>query len=236
MSGGTNGIGHGGAGMRASVVAKGAKVPKTKTVSCLLIDDSKFDRQRVRRIAEQSSIEVTFTEASNLDEALNALRARAFDVVLLDQSLPDGEGTVVVELLNRHLGDQAPPIIMVSGSQEAAMPARAFASGCFDYIGKDGLNIPGLEKAIIASLTRTRKQAPASGTVSLVQHREELRSLADDTRLELRIPLSRMLRTITRISDQHPAAAPELAALTGICREMWDYLDQLGPRAPDRAS
>lgn len=199
-------------------------------INCLLIEDSSFDRQRVRRIAEQTKLRLAFTEAASLDQAIEALKARLFDVILLDQTLPDGDGTVVAELMKRHLGKKTPPIIMVSGSQEVAMPARAFAAGCTDYISKDGLNIPGLEKAITTSIANSRAASPKA-SMTMAEHREALKSFADDTILELRIPLSRMLRLVARASDQHPVAAAELASLKVICREIWDYLDHLAELA-----
>ncbi len=193
-------------------------------VKCLLIDDSKYDRQRLLRIAEQTRLDVSFTEVSNLDDAITALRRGNFDLILLDQSLPDGDGTTVAGLLNTHLGNQAPPIIMVSGSIEAAMPARAFASGCADYISKDDLNIPGLEKAILGTVAKAEPE-PLRTSVSMEEYRAALRSFAEDTTLELRIPLSRMLRMLPSIADRHPAANQDVAELTAICHEMWRYLD-----------
>jgi CheY-like chemotaxis protein len=196
------------------------------TISCLLIDDSKFDRQRLRRISEQTNLELSFAEAPSLDAALSLLRTRDFDVILLDQSLPDGEGTVAADLLRKHLGSKAPPIIMISGSDETAMPARAFASGCADYISKDSLSIPNLQQAIFSSIAKANTASPKS-TAPMAEHGAALQSFADDTVLELRIPLSRMIRLISRATDRHPSAVTELDDLKTICREMWDYLDNI---------
>lgn len=180
-------------------------------------------------------MQLAFTEAENIDGALTALRERRFDVILLDQRLPDGDGTTVVELLTTHLGKNAPPIVMISGSDEAALPARAFASGCCDYISKDGLTIPGLEKVIAGSIAKARAGSPKT-SVPMAEHRAALQSLADDTVLELRIPLSRMLRLISRAADQHPAAAAEFGHLKAICHEMWEYLDTVSQAAREHGS
>jgi CheY-like chemotaxis protein len=204
-----------------------------KKINCLLIDDSQYDRQRVRRISEQTTLVLAFTEAPSLDAALNVLREKDFDVVLLDQNLPDGDGIVAAALLRKHLGNQTPPIIMVSGSEETAMPARAFASGCSDYISKDGLSIPSFEKAISNAVAKFKAAGPKPAENS-AEYRAALQSFADDTVMELRVPLSRMLRLISRATDLHPSAATELGNLKEVCREMWDYLDHVHQSAVDR--
>jgi CheY-like chemotaxis protein len=203
-------------------------------INCLLIEDSQFDRQRVRRISEQGTLDVSFTEAPSLDEALKSLRVRDFDVILLDQKLPDGDGTAAAELLRKHLGPEAPPIIMISGSEETAMPVRAFAAGCADYISKDNLTIPGLEKAISGTLAKV-KAASAIPAKQVAGANAQLQSFADDMVMELRIPLSRMLRLISRATDRHPAAAAELGDLKAVCREMWDYLDSVRQTAAGKS-
>lgn len=208
-------------------------VNSAEPITCLLIDDNQYDRQRVRRISEQTTLKLLFTEVPSLDEALNILRAQDFDVILLDQNLPDGDGIVAASLLRKHLGAQTPPIIMVSGSMETAMPARAFASGCSDYISKDGLSIPRFEKAITSALSKSRAAAQKPAEVSSA-HRAALQSFADDTVLELRIPLSRMLRLISRAKDRHPSVASELVGMNEACREMWDYLDNVQQTAANR--
>jgi len=217
---------------RAATAEEPARArPRAKTgpINCLVVDDSKFDRQRLRRIADQTNLALSITEAATLDEALNAIRVSDFAIILLDQGLPDGDGTTAAELLKKHMGEKAPPIIMVSGSQESAMPARAFAAGCTEYLSKDHLSIPGLEKAIASTIAKVYGQAPGLDAPS--PEEALLRGFAEDLALELRIPLSRMLRLIARTADLHRAAAPELDGLKSVCHEMWHYLDHLAETA-----
>jgi len=207
------------------VAQPASAMPATAAIRCLLIEDSKYDRQRVRRIAEQTSLALDFLEAATLDEALTLLSDHDIDVILLDQGLPDGEGTVAAELLRNHLAERTPPIVMISGNQQLAMPARAIASGCIDFISKDELSIPRLEKAVNDSVGKRRslEKVPTAQNAAL-------QSFAEDTVLELRISMSRMLRLIARAGDKHPAALDELGELRTVCCEIWDYIDDL-PRA-----
>jgi CheY-like chemotaxis protein len=194
-------------------------------VECLLIDDSKYDRQRLRRVAEQTRLDIAFTEASDLDAAVSALRTGTFDLILLDQSLPDGDGTAVAELLRAHLGTLAPPIIMISGSVEAALPARAAASGCADYISKDNLSIPGLENAILDTIrTLEPKAGPADRPAKIPQ--EAARDATAIKAEDLQESLSQVLRLTPRALQRHPDAAQEIAEMEAVCREMWGRLEK----------
>jgi CheY-like chemotaxis protein len=209
---------------RSVAVHSGAAGQRRTPVLCLLIDDSKYDRQRLRRIAEQTRLDIAFTEASDLDAAVSALRAGTFDLILLDQSLPDGDGTAVAELLRAHLGKMAPPVIMISGSVEAALPARAADSGCADYISKDNLSIPGLENAILGTIRSSGpKFGPAERSARIPQA-----AMRDATAIkveDLQAPLSQILRLTARVAQRHPAAAQDLAEVEAVCRQMWSYLE-----------
>ena len=207
----------------------GSPVASSVGVRCLLIDDSKYDRQRLRRIAEQTRLDITFTEASDLDAAVSALRAHDFDLILLDQSLPDGDGTSVAELLRSHLGEMAPPVIMISGSVESTLPARAAAAGCVRYISKDNLSIPGLENAILDIIGAAGQGAGPEENQAKIP-RGAAREATVLKASDLQGPLSQILRMLTRTSQRHPAAALDIAEIETVCRELWSYLDR--GRAP----
>lgn len=68
--------------------------------------------------------------AREVREALDALRLRSFDLVLLDLSLPDGHGFDVLHAI-RDAGDT--PVLVVSGQHGAECAARAFRLGADDY-------------------------------------------------------------------------------------------------------
>ena len=197
-----------------------------RKISCLQIDDSKYDRQRLRRIASQTRLDIEFTETANLDASITALRTSEFDIILMDQTLPDGEGTTVAELFKTHLGADAPPIIMISGSLEAVMPVKAKASGCAGYISKDALTAAMLEDAIASTLARARAE-PVRTSVPVAEHKAAPQSFADETAIELRSQLSIMLRLIAQATDRHPNAAADLNQVRSVCDEIWSYLDVL---------
>ncbi len=79
----------------------------------LVVDDEQLVRRTVRRLLEKSGYEVT--EASDGVEALERFRAApdAFDLVLLDLSMPRMSGDETFEALRRIRGDL--PVVLSSG-------------------------------------------------------------------------------------------------------------------------
>jgi DNA-binding NarL/FixJ family response regulator len=77
---------------------------------------------------------VEFDEAGSSHEALNAIRARVPDVVVLDINLNTGSG---LELLRRiHLANSAIRIVMFSMHAEPIYAARAIKAGASGYVCK----------------------------------------------------------------------------------------------------
>ena len=80
--------------------------------------------------------EFTADEASSVAEAESKLREREqrFDAIILDVSLPDGDGRDLCASLRKQ--GLRMPIIMLTGSDEEADVVRGLESGANDYIAK----------------------------------------------------------------------------------------------------
>jgi DNA-binding response OmpR family regulator len=101
----------------------------------LIVDDDGTLRET---LAEQLEVDGEFTasEAATLAEAeakLSAAEAR-FDAVILDVTLPDGDGRDLCARLRRQ-GVRV-PIIMLTGSDEERDVVRGLDAGANDYIAK----------------------------------------------------------------------------------------------------
>ncbi len=94
----------------------------------LVIDDEATIRRGVRRFLEHQGFEVALAE--DLSSAREQVDRTAFDLLLADLRLPDGEGTALI-------GEypQLPTVIMTS---YASVPSavEAMKSGAIDYIAK----------------------------------------------------------------------------------------------------
>lgn len=95
--------------------------------------------------------------ASNVSQAVKAMREKAFDLVLLDLSLPDGEG---FDLLRQIPGDpqiQQAPVVILTMSHGLKDKLLAFELGAADYILK-GTETSELRARVLAVLNSKRQQ------------------------------------------------------------------------------
>ncbi|MCX2560456.1 response regulator transcription factor [Acetobacter farinalis] len=101
----------------------------------LVVDDDRILRQT---LVEQLQLEGEFTveEASSLAEAREKLKApdSRFDALLLDVSLPDGDGRDFCADLRKD--GLRMPIIMLTGSDDEADVVRGLDAGANDYVAK----------------------------------------------------------------------------------------------------
>lgn len=73
-----------------------------------------------------------------VDDALRTIEksGNSFDLILLDLSLPDGNGAKALPRLRQLLGDQSIPCIVVSSDNDTFTKVAAFGVGADDYICK----------------------------------------------------------------------------------------------------
>jgi sigma-B regulation protein RsbU (phosphoserine phosphatase) len=120
----------------------------------LVVDDNEDNRytlgQRLKRIGYTN---VAF--ATNGREALDALRSREFDLMLLDVMMPEMNGYEVLEQLRaderlRHL-----PVVMISAVDQIESVIRCIELGAEDYLQKP-FNPTLLKARVGASLDKKR--------------------------------------------------------------------------------
>lgn len=101
----------------------------------LVVDDDRILRQT---LVEQLQLEGEFTvqEAASLAEAREKLKApdSRFDALLLDVSLPDGDGRDFCAELRKD--GLRMPIIVLTGSDDEADIVRGLDAGANDYVAK----------------------------------------------------------------------------------------------------
>ena len=126
--------------------------------------------------------------------ALAATAGAAFDVVLLDVQLPDGDG---VELLGRLLErDPHLPVILMTGGRDVERAMQAIAAGAFDWLPKP-FEPADLERWV------DRAQAARQATVAGGAETDDapLRTLVGESRalLEIGKTLARVAPSDTRV-------------------------------------
>ena len=93
----------------------------------LIVDDSALVTDALRLLFEESGYDVSV--AGSVREAVDAGVARAVDVMLLDLTLPDGDGLVALTDL-RERGVEPRVTAALTGHEAAEVTVRCVAAGC----------------------------------------------------------------------------------------------------------
>ncbi len=101
----------------------------------LVADDHPIVREGLKRLLQDEFPSSVIEEASCSSEALDAIRAQSWDVVILDINLPDKNGLEVLkEAKNLR---QLLPVIVLSVYPEEQYAMRAFRAGADAYLTKE---------------------------------------------------------------------------------------------------
>ena len=103
-----------------------------KIIKVLLVDDEKgYINVLSNRLSKRS---INATKAFSGTQAIQILRKKDFDVVVLDLKMEDMDGIEVLKIMKK-MAPEVPVIFLTGhGSQEAAREGIAF--GAFDYLTK----------------------------------------------------------------------------------------------------
>jgi two-component system, OmpR family, phosphate regulon response regulator PhoB len=124
----------------------------------LFIEDSK---EMAEAVSQTLKRECSFTIASSIKEAKACLEGACFDLVLLDLSLPDGEGFKICSHIRQSDSLRDIPIIFLTGREEIEDKEMAFAMGADDYIVKP-VDSRELKARVVSRLQRVSRKAEES--------------------------------------------------------------------------
>jgi DNA-binding NtrC family response regulator len=100
--------------------------------SCLIVDDDAGFVSMLAKVVSQEGGQVS--QCADLKSARAETERRAFDLVLLDNLLPDGTGYEFFPQLNRRCPNTV--VVMVTGVPELAQAVELTRNGLFDYLTK----------------------------------------------------------------------------------------------------
>lgn len=118
----------------------------------LLVDDDPFTRSLIDDLLRERAVELHV--AVNLAQARIAFRQTDFNLVILDQRLPDGNGLDFFAEMRRERPRQV--VILITGYAEVRDAVRAVREGLFDYLTKPFENLDELDAVIGKALEMDR--------------------------------------------------------------------------------
>ena len=122
--------------------------------ACLIVEDDAAFAEMAARVVKDEGGEPSI--AGSFQSAREMESTRKFDLVLLDNHLPDGEGYDLFEQLSRR--NPEAPIVMITGVPDLGQAVALTRNGLFEYITK-----PVSVEALSACLQRCRLRMAARG-------------------------------------------------------------------------
>jgi DNA-binding NtrC family response regulator len=171
----------------------------TGDFSCLIVeDDSAFATMAAQVVREE---EGRATLVKTLAEAREITGSRSFDLVLLDNHLPDGKGYDFFDQLARRNPDA--PIVMITGLPDLGEAITLTRNGLFDYLTKP-ISVETLAACLRrAKLRLAARDIPVGGT----------EFLGDSSAM-------REVMTQLRQAAKHPASTVLFTGETGSGKDM----------------
>ncbi|WP_455198520.1 response regulator [Kaarinaea lacus] len=121
--------------------------------SVLVVDDSEMNRDLLVRRLDKMGLRIT--EAGNGEEALAALDANSFDLVLLDIMMPVMDGYETLERMREKGHLKRIPVIMITALDDVDSAVKCIDLGAVDYVTKP-FNPVLLQSRVSACLDRKR--------------------------------------------------------------------------------
>ncbi len=107
---------------------------KKGPILILLVEDNIDHVILTKESLKQSEVNFKVDAVTNLDECLEKLEQNSYDTILLDYSLPKGDGLALLDKINeKHYHT---PVIMVTGQGDETIAVEAMKKGASDYVVK----------------------------------------------------------------------------------------------------
>jgi len=132
----------------------------------LIIDDDRIFCDMLSHIISQAGHKSIFR--LRLKEGMKEASSRAYDLVLLDVQLPDGNGLKAIELLKRNEG--SPEVIIITGFGSPDGAELAIRWGAWDYLDKPA-SLDRITLSILRALEYRKEKLSKSRSIVLERKR-----------------------------------------------------------------
>lgn len=130
---------------------------KGAPIRALLLDDSKFDRARIRRLSDQAGLNIQLDEVDTLSGMKSVVEDAQYDLFLIDYRLPVGDGFKALQMLREDPRHDTAGNILITGSPALSTTVNAMRNGYHDVLSKDDMTASHLMAAVRTAVTQARR-------------------------------------------------------------------------------
>ena len=148
-------------------------IPPPTLVRALLLDDSKFDRAKIRRLSQRTGLCVELDEVSSISEMDKAVAQERYDLILIDYCLPIGDGMQALERVLKNPQNKYAGKIMITGDNAQETAIVAMRGGCHDFLAKDSIDAEMLTQSMVNAISQARQYQARSA--QFLYQRDEIK-------------------------------------------------------------
>lgn len=168
-------------------------------IRALLIEDNPGDARLLREfLAEGDGAQFELIHADRLSQAMELLQDGQFGVILLDLSLPDGQGLDMLPQLRSRAMDA--PVVVLTGLDDQEVALKALQQGAQDYLIKGQVDGNLLVRSLRYAIERKKSE---EGLQQQLRRMTALRdiNLAITSTLDLQEVLGVLMKNINVLLD-----------------------------------
>src|SRR4051812_1827267 len=162
----------------------------SETFSCLIVEDDPAFADMAAQVVRSEGGESRL--ASTIAAAVEATANRNFDLVLLDNHLPDGKGYDFFEQVARRNPDA--PIVMITGMPDLGEAVALTRNGLFEYLTKP-ISIGDLAACLSRAKLRLAIHADRTDAAEVFGDSPAIREIMSQLRQAAKHPESTVLLT-----------------------------------------
>ena len=124
-----------------------------KLIKILLIEDDHADQLIFKRILKKTGIASDLVVADTVTGGSSMLKSNDIEIVFCDYNLPDGNALSLLKTLD---ADKI-ALVVITSQADIQMATESLMNGASDFITKDNINEPTLER-VLTNIIRSKEQ------------------------------------------------------------------------------